>query len=179
MSRRREKRNFLALPVRAFGIDAGGNELRHVVCTLDLSAQGARIIGLPEIQVGQEIVLEHKRNRVRFQAMWVGQPGTARQGQVGLRSLDPQKKLADIDEFLAGDYVDNWSPTLVAPAEAQAERRQVQRYDCDRGAAGHALLCVRRASCDVHRVDHFRGNHVACMVRHAPRMEHAPHRARY
>ena len=133
MSRRREKRNFLALPVRAFGIDAGGNELRHVVCTLDLSAQGARIIGLPEIQVGQEIVLEHKRNRVRFQAMWVGQPGTARQGQVGLRSLDPQKKLADIDEFLAGDYVDNWSPTLVAPAEAQAERRQVQRYDCDRG----------------------------------------------
>ncbi|HJX00412.1 MAG TPA: PilZ domain-containing protein [Terriglobales bacterium] len=133
MSRRREKRNFLAVPVRAFGIDASGNELRHVACTLDLSAQGARIIGLPEIQVGQEITLEHKKNRVRFQAMWVGQPGTARQGQVGLRSLDPQKKLADIDEFLGGQYVDDWSPTVVSAPEVQADRRQVQRYDCDRG----------------------------------------------
>src|SRR5438309_2593100 len=66
MSRRREKRNFLALPVRALGTDSNGNDLRHVVCTLDLSAQGARIIGLPEVSVGQEITLEHKKNRVRF-----------------------------------------------------------------------------------------------------------------
>jgi hypothetical protein len=132
MSRRREKRNFLALPVRALGTDASGSDLRHVVCTLDLSAQGARIIGLPEVQVGQEIVLEHKRNRVRFQAVWVGEQGTARQGQVGLHSLDPEKKLADIDEFIAGEYVDNWSPAALAPAAISADRRQVQRYDCDR-----------------------------------------------
>ena len=132
MSRRREKRNFLALPVRALGIDAGGNDVRHVVCTLDLSAKGARIIGLPEVQVGQEIILEHKKNRVRFQAVWVGEPGTARQGQVGLHSLDPGKKLADIDEFIGGEYVDNWSPATLAPAEIAADRRQVQRYDCDR-----------------------------------------------
>jgi PilZ domain-containing protein len=132
MSRRREKRNFLALPVRALGTDAGGNDVRHVVCTLDLSAKGARIIGLPEVQVGQEIILEHKKNRVRFQAVWVGEPGTPRQGQVGLFSLDPHKKLADIDEFIAGEYVDSWSPATLVPVEIAADRRQVQRYDCDR-----------------------------------------------
>ena len=132
MSRRREKRNFLALPVRALGTDSNGNDLRHVVCTLDLSAQGARIIGLPEVSVGQEITLEHKKNRVRFQAVWVGEQGSARQGQVGLHSLDPEKKLADIDEFIVGEYIDNWSPAALAPAEIIADRRQVQRYDCDR-----------------------------------------------
>jgi len=132
MSRRREKRNSLALPVRALGIDASGNDRRYVVCTLDLSAKGARVIGLPEVQVGQEIILEHKRNRVRFQAVWVGEPGTARQGQVGLHSLDPDKKQADIDEFIADDYVDNWSPAALTPAEITADRRQVQRFDCDR-----------------------------------------------
>lgn len=132
MSRRREKRNFLALPVRALGRDASGNDLRHVVCTLDLSVQGARIIGLSEVQVGQEIILEHKKNRVRFQAVWIGERGTSRQGQVGLHSLDPDKRLADIDEFIVGDYVDNWSPDALARAEIASDRRQVQRYDCDR-----------------------------------------------
>ena len=132
MSRRREKRNFLALPVRALRTDAGGNDLRHVVCTLDLSAKGARVTGLPEVTVGQEIILEHKKNRVRFRVVWVGESGTARQGQVGLHSLDPNKKLADIEEFVAGDYVDNWAPDARSRAEITPDRRQVQRFDCDR-----------------------------------------------
>jgi PilZ domain len=132
MSRRKEKRNFLALPVRAARSDLANNGFRHVVCTLDLSAHGARVIGLPDIQVGQEVTLEHRKNKVRFQAVWVGQPGTAREGQVGLRSLDPQKKLADI-EFTNSEYVDNWSPKDAQLPGIQPDRRSVQRFDCDRG----------------------------------------------
>lgn len=129
MSRRSEKRKFLALPVRAVRGDGGS---RHVICTLDLSTHGARVIGLPHIDVGQEITLEHKNNRVRFQAVWVGEPGTSRQGQVGLRSLDPEKRLADIDEHVAGVWVDRWSPSE-RPDEIPADRRSIQRFDCDRG----------------------------------------------
>jgi hypothetical protein len=129
MSRRSEKRKFLALPVRALAGESGS---RHVVCTLDLSAHGARVIGLPKIDVGQEITLEHKNNRVRFQAVWVGKPGSSRHGQVGLRSLDPEKKLAEIDEHVGGDWVDRWSPDE-RPDQSQADRRSAQRFDCDRG----------------------------------------------
>ena len=72
MSRRKEKRNFLALPVRASRADSAGNGSRMVACTLDLSANGARVIGLSGISQGEEVILEHKKNRVRFQAVWVG-----------------------------------------------------------------------------------------------------------
>jgi len=133
MSRRKEKRNFLALPVRASRADSAGNDSRTVVCTLDLSANGARVIGLSGISQGEEVILEHKKNRVRFQAVWVAQPGTAREYQVGLRSLEPEKKLANIDEFLIGEYVDQWSPQRTEKDNAQGDRRSLQRFDCNRG----------------------------------------------
>ncbi|PYY20282.1 MAG: hypothetical protein DMG60_00810 [Acidobacteria bacterium] len=133
MSRRKEKRNFLALPVRASRADSAGNDSRTVVCTLDLSANGARVIGLSGISQGEEVILEHKKNRVRFQAVWVAQPGTAREYQVGLRSLEPEKKLANIDEFLIGEYVDQWSPQRTEEDNAQGDRRSLQRFDCNRG----------------------------------------------
>src|SRR5690242_3481691 len=82
MSRRREKRSFLAVPVRVSGSDARGRSFRHGVCTLDLSAKGARITSLQSLtmNVGQELTLEHQRDRVRFEIVWIGAPGTAREG---------------------------------------------------------------------------------------------------
>ena len=133
MSRRKEKRNFLALPVRASRADSAGNDSRTVVCTLDLSANGARVIGLSGISQGEEVILEHKKNRVRFQAVWVAQPGTAREYQVGLRSLEPEKRLANIDEFLIGEYVDQWCPQGTEAEKPQGDRRSLQRFDCNRG----------------------------------------------
>lgn len=115
--RRAEKRTFIALPVRAFGIDAEGRSFRHLACTLDVSAHGARIMGLHSVQVGQEVTLEYKGNKVRFAAVWVGDPETPRQGQVGLRLIDSDKQLANFEEFLAGAYVDNWRPGQ-APSRA-------------------------------------------------------------
>lgn len=123
----------MALPVRAIGQDASGNSFRHVVCTLDVSQQGARILGSQDLHVGNEITLEHGKTKVRFEVMWVGEAETPRQGQVGLRSLEPGKKLAELDELLGGEYVDTWSPPKCAIEELQADRRAVARFDCDRG----------------------------------------------
>jgi len=108
--RRAEKRSFVALPVRAFGIDAEGRSFRLMACTLDVSAHGARIMGLRSVKTGQEVTLEYKGNKVRFTVVWVGDPNTARQGQVGLRLIDSDKQLANLEEFFAGAYVDNWRP---------------------------------------------------------------------
>jgi hypothetical protein len=108
--RRHQKRNFIALPVSAIGTDANGNSFRHPVCTLDISPEGARINGLKQVRIGDEITLEYKKNKVRFVVMWVGEAGTPMQGQAGLRRKDTDKKLADLDEFFSGDYVDHWTP---------------------------------------------------------------------
>jgi hypothetical protein len=136
MSRRQEKRNFLALPVRVSGTDSSGRTFRHVVCTLDVSALGARITGLQplDVKAGQELTLEHQKDKVRFQVMWIGQPNTARQGQVGLRTLEPEKKLSALqDQIAAGDYVDTWQAPKWAVEEADDDRRAATRFDCDRG----------------------------------------------
>ena len=130
MSRRREKRSFLAVPVRVSGNDAHGKSFRHVVCTLDLSAKGARITSLQSLtmNVGQELTLEHQRDRVRFEIVWIGQPGTSRQGQIGLRTLEPEKKFAAIENQTDGEaYIDTWQPTI------EEGRRSAPRFDCDRG----------------------------------------------
>jgi PilZ domain len=107
MSPRREKRSFVALPVRAHGKDANGNNFRHPVCTLDLSPNGARINGLHSLTVGQELTLEYQGNKIRFEVVWVGQSGTSRAGQAGLRALDPDKRLADV-QFDPAEFVDTW-----------------------------------------------------------------------
>lgn len=133
MSPRRDKRSFIALPLRAYGTDAAGNHFRQPVCTLDLSAEGARIHGLTGIAPGQMITLENKKNKVRFEVVWVGEPNTPRQGQVGLRTLEPDKLLADL-ELQRGEYEDKWTPpTKPKPqASVQEDRRTTPRFDCDR-----------------------------------------------
>jgi hypothetical protein len=133
MSRRREKRSFLAVPVRVSGSDAHGRSFRHVVCTLDLSAKGARITSLQSltVSVGQELTLEHSKDRVRFQVVWIGEPGTARQGQIGLRTLEPEKRFAAVENQIdGGAYVDTWQPNI---AHDEDGRRSAPRFDCDRG----------------------------------------------
>jgi hypothetical protein len=133
MSPRRDKRSFIALPLRAYGTDAAGNNFRQPVCTLDLSAEGARIHGLTGITPGQIITLENKKNKVRFEVVWIGEPNTPRQGQVGLRTLEPDKLLADVD-LQRGGYEDKWTPPEKPKPQvtAQEDRRATPRFDCDR-----------------------------------------------
>ena len=133
MSPRRDKRSFVALPLRASGTDVAGNNFRQPVCTLDLSAEGARIHGLTGIAPGQIVTLENKRNKVRFEVVWVGEPNTPRQGQVGLRTLEPDKLLAEV-ELQRGGYEDTWTRPEKPKAQpsVQEDRRATPRFDCDR-----------------------------------------------
>jgi|SRR5437762_1644080 len=133
MSPRRDKRSFIALPLRAIGTDSAGNQFRQPVCTLDLSAEGARIHGLTGIAPGQIVTLENKKNKVRFEVVWIGAPNTPRQGQVGLRTLEPDKALAEVD-LQRGEYEDTWVPREKPRPQtpAQEDRRATPRFDCDR-----------------------------------------------
>lgn len=110
MSPRRERRSFIAISVRVSGTDPNGKSFRQLACTLDVSAGGVRINGLHGVKVGQVLTLEHQKNKVRFQVVWVGESGTSKRGQAGLRSLEPEKSLADV-QLPTEPYVDDWQPT--------------------------------------------------------------------
>ena len=124
------------MPVRVSGTDAEGTSFRHVVCTLDISAKGARISSLQALRmkVGQELLLEHQRDRVRFKVVWAGEPGSNREGQIGLQSLEPEKKLSAVqDQIEKGSYVDDWRAPQLSIEDGADERRSTPRIDCDRG----------------------------------------------
>lgn len=111
MSRRKNKRYFIALPMFALGIDADKSSFRDPVCTLDVSATGARIGKFHrDLKVGNELTLQYKSYKIRFQIAWIGEKGTAAQGQVGLRAIDSLRRIAELDELLSAPYVDTWTP---------------------------------------------------------------------
>src|SRR2546423_723931 len=66
MSRRREKRNFLALPVRALGTDSNGNDLRHVVAPLTLALRAPVSLACPRSASDRRLPLNTRRTACAF-----------------------------------------------------------------------------------------------------------------
>jgi CheY-like chemotaxis protein len=53
---------------------------------MDISPLGARLKGLSQmVSVGSILGLQNGDNQGRFEVVWVGEPGTDREGQIGLR----------------------------------------------------------------------------------------------
>jgi len=58
------------------------------VQTVDISPMGARLKGLNrEVSVGAILGLQNGDNQGRFEVIWVGEPGSEREGQIGLRCV--------------------------------------------------------------------------------------------
>ena len=119
MSRRKSQRHFIALPVFIFGNDADGKWFRDPVCTLDVSAQGARISNFHrKVNIGQELALDYKKHKVRFRVAWVGQDGGTRSGQIGLQAVDALNRIADLESLFGGTYVDTFKLALADAAKS-------------------------------------------------------------
>ena len=92
MGKRREPRKAIELPLRIFGTDAGGKIFSENVTTIDVSQNGAGLRGVrARIQLDEIIGVMHGSNKVHFRVKWVGEPGTPKQGQIGLLNLMPGK----------------------------------------------------------------------------------------
>jgi len=80
--KRREERVNVALPVRVVVLE---QERREFACTLDVTSKGARLAGLRGVElVGEVLEIERGRKKDRFKVVWVGEPGTSREGQIGV-----------------------------------------------------------------------------------------------
>jgi len=96
MGKRREPRKEMKVPVRIFGTDSNGQIFSEKVFSVNVSQQGAELIGVQAQPKIDEIVgLTYGVTKAHFRVKWVGQPGTPKAGHLGLLNLSPEKSLWD------------------------------------------------------------------------------------
>jgi len=80
--------------VRIFGTDSSGKVFSDKAVTVNVSRNGAELSGVhPTLNLDEIIGLSYGANRVHFRVKWVGEPGTAKEGHVGLLNTSPEKPL--------------------------------------------------------------------------------------
>ena len=90
MGSRTEQRISVSLPIIVRGVDASGNSFVQAARTHDVSVSGACFEGVTAFcKVGLKVEIESQGQRAWFRVQWIGEPGTMRAGQIGVRCLEP------------------------------------------------------------------------------------------
>jgi len=96
VGKRKEPRKDIAVPVRIFGTDSGGQIFSEKACTVNVSREGAELSGVhAQLTVDEIIGLTYGQVKGHFRVRWVGPPGSPKSGHVGLQNLSPEKALWD------------------------------------------------------------------------------------
>ena len=109
--------------VKVSAPDKPESVVSQAACTLDVAGRGARISGVKYAgNPGDTVVVERGNVRARFKVAWVGAPGTVRDGQLGLQSVEPVLGLWGIETSPPDDFggiePDGVVPALAAVASA-------------------------------------------------------------
>src|SRR5205823_2271142 len=92
MGRRIDDRVPNELSIRIWGMDSAGRPFSSQARTIDITRTGARITGIDHIcQKGDVIGIQHGEEKARFRVVWVGNPGSAKAGQVGVHCVESGK----------------------------------------------------------------------------------------
>jgi len=90
--RRRKPRKMAAVTVKVRA--ASPNAKTNVACTLDISAEGARLnLAGWTPEAGDIINVERGTEKSMFRVAWVGDAASGRRGQVGLQCLEQGKSI--------------------------------------------------------------------------------------
>lgn len=88
MAHRIEERTPVRLTALVWGMDGDGRVFMEQVQTVDISPMGARLKGLNrDLKIGSVVGLQNGDNQGRFEVIWIGKPGTDREGQIGVRCV--------------------------------------------------------------------------------------------
>lgn len=110
MGRRSEQRIAISFPVIVTGFDSRGSPFTITAETYDISSMGACLKGLNHIaDAGKKIEIECQDQRAWFRVQWVGKAGTNREGQIGVRCLEPGK-------YIWGVQPKEWEPDTFDPS---------------------------------------------------------------
>lgn len=90
--RRKKPRKIAAITVKVRGTSPKAKPI--AACTLDISAEGARL-NLPSWspEAGEIINVERGTEKSMFRVAWVGDPKNGRRGQIGVQCLEQGKSI--------------------------------------------------------------------------------------
>jgi len=98
MDRRQSPRVTAWLPVQVWGVDANSLPFMQVAAVRNISSGGAVVRGLQrQVRPGEILELRFDHEKAQFRAIWVGKPGSARQGEVGLEAVSPNSRIWDVN----------------------------------------------------------------------------------
>ena len=115
MGRRSEQRIALRVPILVRGKDSRGGPFTITAQTHDITATGASLNGLKGIaDVGSKIEIEYQGRKAMYRVQWIGQVGTPRSGQVGIKCLEP-------GNYIWGVPLAEWTPDTYDPDKVQPQ----------------------------------------------------------
>ena len=119
VGKRKEPRKDIAVPVRIFGTDSGGQIFSEKASTVNVSREGAELSGVhAQLNVDEIIGLTYGQVKGHFRVRWVGPPGSPKSGHVGLQNLSPEKAVWDFPLP---------APTVDASTRGLQDRRKYPR----------------------------------------------------
>jgi len=132
---RLNKRIHVALPIRVTYWDDEKRPLLEMACTYDISARGARVTGLRGVkQSGEIIAVQRGLNKVFCRIVWVGEPNSELQGQVGIQTVESERmmwesELRDMDEVYEQlQRESNFNRAKSGSGSSNQNRRRHQRF---------------------------------------------------
>jgi hypothetical protein len=104
--RRRKPRKTAAVPIKVRGTSPQAKPV--MACTLDISAEGARL-NVPNWtgEAGEIINVERGAEKSMFRVAWIGDPTTGRRGQIGIQCLEQGKSIFQDKEEVKSDAAKN------------------------------------------------------------------------
>ena len=107
---RQNKRLHVALPIRVTYWDGAQKPCLEIACTYDISEHGARVTGLRCVkEAGEVIAIERGKSKAFCRVVWVGEPNSELQGQIGLQCVESDRILWETE---LRDMVETYEPVL-------------------------------------------------------------------
>ncbi len=120
---RKEQRLAGCKPVTVLGQDVFGNPFSQNTFTVEISASGARLQGLPPLALDTILLLECGQERARYRVVWIGEKDGKYRGQVGLKCVEPDKSIFGMDPPVTGSFYDEYKRV---EAELHCSERRYQ-----------------------------------------------------
>ena len=118
---RQTKRIHVAFPIRVTYWDSENKPGLEMACTYDISEHGARVTGLRCVKgVGEIVAVERGRNKAFCRVVWVGEPNSELQGQVGIQSVESDRTMWEAE---LRDMEEAYDPILMDGTKASRHLR--------------------------------------------------------
>jgi len=95
-------------PVTVLGRDVYGNSFAQNTFTVEISGTGARLQGLPPVELGATLSLETDLGHARYRVVWLGEKNSRLEGHIGLECIESEKAIFGIAPLNDTSFYDEY-----------------------------------------------------------------------